>query len=84
VPALQANTSKNLHFLVIIASLPAKGSEDRVRNTLLHSVSAIKEVKIVCLHFRIIVDSKISGFGPCAQSSVNHCCCFINVRISFC
>jgi hypothetical protein len=61
VPALQANTLKNLHFLVVIASLPAKGSEDRVRNALSRSVDAIKEVEVVCLHFRIIVNSNNLG-----------------------
>jgi hypothetical protein len=73
VPALRANASKNLHFLVVVASLPARGSGDGVRNALSRSVGAIEEVEVVCLHFRIIVDSKIGGFGPCARSSVNHC-----------
>ena len=65
--ALRAIASKNLHFLIVVASLLVRGSGDRVRNALSRSVGAIEEAEVVCLLVRIIVDSKIGVFGPCAR-----------------
>jgi hypothetical protein len=69
----RANASKNLHFLRVVASLPARGSGDGVRKGLDRVGGAIIVEKVGCLH---LVSSRIYDFdvfGPCVNNPVTHC-----------
>ena len=46
MPVLRDNASKNLHFLVVVASLLAKGSVEGVRKSWPRSVGAIAVVGV--------------------------------------
>jgi hypothetical protein len=52
VPPSRANTSKNLHLLVVVASLPARGSGDGVRKGFERVGGAI----ISCLERWLLMD----------------------------
>lgn len=49
-PPSRANASKNLHFLLVVASLPARGSGNGVRKGFDRVGGAIIREEVDCLH----------------------------------